>query len=132
MVDLETSGSVMNFPMEFSVIVEEEEFNVTVSGLGSGGGDFSNPESSVGKEPNRSKEASPGSVKPEMAGMVVSIKVTPDQVINEGDPIATIEAMKMLREVMAPHGGVVKEIFFDEGEMLESDDILMIVEPNNE
>lgn len=38
----------------------------------------------------------------------------------------------MLREVKAPHSGVVKEIFFDEGDMLESDDILMIVEPNNE
>lgn len=129
---LETTGSVMNFPMEFCVDVEGEEFNVTVSGIGSGPGDLGNQESSAVKGANRSKTASPGSVKPEIAGMIVSINVTPDQAINEGDPIATIEAMKMLREVEAPHSGVVKEIFFDEGDMLESDDILMIVEPNNE
>ena len=124
----EISGSLVNFPMEFCVNVEGEDFNVTVSS----GGEPIVPESSAGESPQRAKEASPGAVKPGMAGMVVSIKVKPGQAINEGDPIATIEAMKMLRDVNAPHGGVVKDVFFDEGDSIESDDILMIVEPNNE
>jgi len=67
-----------------------------------------------------------------MAGMLVSLKVAPDQLINQGEHIATIEAMKMLRDVNSPHAGTVKNIFFEEGEMLDSDDILMIVEPSNE
>ena len=40
--------------------------------------------------------------------------------------------MKMMRDVEAPCSGVVKEIYLEEGEMIESDDILMVVEPNNE
>lgn len=35
-------------------------------------------------------------------------KVSPEQTINAGEPLATLEAMKMLRQVNAPHGGVVK------------------------
>jgi biotin carboxyl carrier protein len=126
------SGAVMNFPMEFCVTVEGEDFNVSVNSLGSESGEGSVQESGTGTKPKRGKEDSPGAIKPMMAGMVVSIKVTPDQVINQGEQIATIEAMKMLRDVNSPHAGIVKKIFFEEGEMLDSDDILMIVEPNNE
>jgi len=130
----QTGCSAINFPMVLCVEVEGEEFNVTVSGFGANADteNSSNQESNTGKGVNRSQKASPGSVASGTAGMVVSIKVALGQKINEGDPIATVEAMKMLRDVNAPHGGVVKEIFFDEGDMLESDDILMIVEPNNE
>ena len=31
--------------------------------------------------------------------------------------------MKMLREVNSPYSGVVKEIFFEEGDMLDADDV---------
>jgi biotin carboxyl carrier protein len=40
--------------------------------------------------------------------------------------------MKMIREVMAPHSGVVGEIRMNEGEMVEAEDILMVVVPNDE
>ncbi|MFH0728446.1 MAG: pyruvate carboxylase subunit B [Pseudomonadota bacterium] len=126
------SGAAMNFPMSFCVTVEGEDFNVTVNGLGSGDGDGSVQEKGAGVKPKRLKEDSPGAIKPMMAGMLVSIKVSPDQVIDQGEQIATIEAMKMLRDVNSPHAGIVKKIFFEEGEMLDSDDILMIVEPKNE
>jgi pyruvate carboxylase subunit B len=39
-----------------------------------------------------------------------------------------IEAMKMRREVHSPHGGVVKEIWAHEGEMVNPEDVLMVVE----
>ena len=67
-----------------------------------------------------------------MAGMVVSIKVNVDQTVHQGDLLATIDAMKMIREVMAPHSGVVGEIRIHEGEMVEAEDILMVVVPNDE
>jgi biotin carboxyl carrier protein len=127
----EVSGAVMNFPMEFCVKVEGEEFCVTLIGVGRDEGTSIAPEISAG-EALRAKAPSPGAVKPAMAGLVVAIKVKPGQAIKKGDSIATIEAMKMLRDVIAPHSGVVEEIFFEEGNMLESDDVLMVVEPNNE
>lgn len=128
----EMTGAAMNFPMEFCVTVEGEEFNVTVSGIGSNGDGTVSQQSNSADGPTPSVEAGPGAVKPDMAGMLAAIKVAPDQIVCEGEPIATIEAMKMLRDINAPHGGVVKEIFFDEGDMLDANDVLMIVEPNNE
>ena len=119
------------FPMEFCVDVDGEEFNVKISSIGDTGNDSIGEDRTETGSPGN-KEALPGAVGPKMAGMLVSIKVTPGQVVNEGDLLATIEAMKMLRDVNAPHSGIVKEIFFKEGESLEADDILMIVEPNNE
>ena len=47
--------------------------------------------------------------------------------VNEGDVIATIEAMKMIREVGAPHAGVVQEILAAEGDLVAADDVLMVV-----
>ena len=122
----------MDFPMQFLVDVEGEEFNVTVRGLGGTDADESSAADAGGTAAKRGSADAPGAVKPNMAGSLVSIKVSPEQTINEGDPLATLEAMKMLREVNSPHGGVVKEIFFEEGDMLDADDVLMIVEPTNE
>ena len=67
-----------------------------------------------------------------MSGMVVSIKVNRDQTVHQGDLLATIEAMKMIREVIAPHSVVVGEIRINEGEMVEAEDILRVVVPNDE
>jgi len=36
--------------------------------------------------------------------------------------------MKMRREVHSPHSGVVKEICVHEGEMVDPEDVLMVVE----
>ena len=47
--------------------------------------------------------------------------------MNAGDVIAMIEAMKMRNEIFAPHGGVVKEIFAYDGEIVNNGDILMVV-----
>jgi len=128
----QTVCSMASFPMSFLVEVEGEEFNVIVSGVGATAGSPGNEEGGTGKSFKRSKEASPGSIAADGAGMLVSLLVEPGQSIGKGDQIATLEAMKMLRDVNAPHGGVVKEIFFEEGDMVEADDILMIVEPNDE
>ena len=128
------SGTAVTFPMQFLVDVEGEEFNVTVIGPAGGGrgDDAASPVDSAGKAPHRGSADAPGAIKPNVAGSLISLKVSPGQTISAGNPLATIEAMKMLREINSPHGGVVKEIFFEEGDMLESDDVLMIVEPTDE
>jgi biotin carboxyl carrier protein len=40
--------------------------------------------------------------------------------------------MKMMREVTASYDGVVKEIMVNKGAMVQTDDILMVVEPIDE
>ena len=63
-----------------------------------------------------------------LAGLVLSIEVKVGVHINAGDLVAVVEAMKMRRHVNCPHGGVVKEICAREGEIVEPEDVLMVVE----
>ena len=69
----------------------------------------------------------PGAVVCGMGGLIVSIRADVGDRIEEGDVIATIEAMKMIREVGAPRGGVVQEILVAEGDLVAADDVLMVV-----
>ena len=62
----------------------------------------------------------------------MSINVEVNQTVRKGDVLATIEAMKMMREVTASYDGVVKEIMVNKGAMVQTDDILMVVEPIDE
>jgi pyruvate/oxaloacetate carboxyltransferase len=121
----------IDIPMEYSVDVDGETFNVKISPVDNQE-DSTDVNYSSDVKTKRSQKAPPGAVIPKMTGTLASISVEVGQTINEGDLLATIEAMKMMRDVDAPHGGVVKEIRFDEGEMVESDDILMVVAPNDE
>jgi biotin carboxyl carrier protein len=110
--------------------VDGETFNVKISPISAGSDDA--PEQDRQEvRPKKRKDASPDAVVPGMSGVIVSIPISVGQVIEPGDLLATIEAMKMMRDVEAPHGGVVKEICLEEGEMIESEDILMVVEPNH-
>jgi len=63
-----------------------------------------------------------------MAGLVLSIEAKVGTRVSAGDLVAMIEAMKMRRHVNAPHSGVVKEVWAREGEIVEPDDVLMVVE----
>lgn len=48
--------------------------------------------------------------------------------VSKGDTLCLIEAMKMMNEVTAPKDGVVKEILVENGEMVEYDAPLFIIE----
>lgn len=63
-----------------------------------------------------------------MVGKIVAVHVKPGDRVKENDPVVTIEAMKMEMPVPAPHDGTVKEVFVSEGEVVESDTILVIIE----
>jgi biotin carboxyl carrier protein len=76
----------------------------------------------------RPKEIPSGAVVCGMAGLVLSIEAKVGARVNTGELIAIIEAMKMRRQVNSPRSGMVKEIWAREGEMVEPDDILMVVE----
>jgi pyruvate carboxylase subunit B len=84
------------------------------------------------ERPKRPKELPKGAVACGMAGLILAIKVKVGDRVSKGDLVAMIEAMKMRREVHSPHSGVVKEICVHEGEMVDPEDILMVVESNGQ
>jgi pyruvate carboxylase subunit B len=60
-------------------------------------------------------------------GLVLSVKVKVGDRVEEGDELVVIESMKMMRNYLATHGGVVKEICVRENQIVNADDILMVV-----
>jgi pyruvate carboxylase len=63
-----------------------------------------------------------------MPGMVTEINVEVGEKVSEGDPIVTLEAMKMLTTISAGMDGTVTEIVVQKGEAVESDDLLAKLE----
>jgi pyruvate/oxaloacetate carboxyltransferase len=119
----------INFPTEFSVDVDGEVFNVKISPMWDGAG---KSETNIGAErpetTKRTKERPSGAVLCGMAGLVLSFEVKVGDSVNAGDLVAMIEAMKMRRHVNSPRSGVVREIWAREGEMVNPEDVLMVVE----
>ena len=63
-----------------------------------------------------------------MVGKVVAVHVKVGSVVKENDPVVTIESMKMELPVPAPVGGTVKDVFVNEGDVVESDTALLTIE----
>jgi len=117
------SSSTPDLPLEFSVDVDGEVFNVKVASvLG---------KTIEAKKPKKLKELPQGALVSPMAGMIRDMKVKVGDRVSEDDVVATLEAMKMQNEVCSPHNGVVREIFAYEGELVDSGDILMVMELND-
>jgi biotin carboxyl carrier protein len=68
--------------------------------------------------------AAPGEVPSPMAGRVVAILVQPGQQVKEGDPMLTVEAMKMNTAVTAHKAGQVAEILTTVGAAVEEGQVL--------
>ena len=116
----------IDFPTEFSVDVDGEVFNVKILPVWGGAERTTGRERPEGAK--RPKELPAGAVVSGMAGLVLSFEVKVGDSVNAGDRVAMIEAMKMRRHVNCPHGGVVIEICAREGEIVEPEDVLMVVE----
>ena len=117
------TSSVPDLPMEFSVDVDGEVFDIKVTSV-------------LGKtteveKPKRHEEPPPGAVVSPIHGMVLVIKVKVGDKVKEGDTLLIIEAMKMQNQVSAPHSGLVRKILTFQGELVNTGDVLMLVEPQN-
>ncbi len=62
-----------------------------------------------------------------LAGNIFKVHVTPGQVIQEGDLIIVLEAMKMETEVRAPKGGTVGSVSVKEGDSVAVGDTLLTI-----
>jgi biotin carboxyl carrier protein len=64
-------------------------------------------------------------VRAPIPGVIVDIKVKPDDQVEFGQPLFTIEAMKMRNSIRAARSGVVGEIFVISGQTVNHNDKLM-------
>ncbi len=69
-----------------------------------------------------------GIIHPPMPGRVISIKVKKGDSVKIGSSILVLEAMKMQNEVVSNIEGVVREIRVSEGDLVESEDILVVID----
>jgi len=65
------------------------------------------------------KAAVGGVVKAPMPGLVVRVEVSEGQVVEVGEGLVVVEAMKMENELRASHAGVVEQIHVSAGQRVE-------------
>ncbi len=70
-----------------------------------------------------------GSTVSPMPGRVVKLLVAAGDVVVAGQPLMTLEAMKMEHQVQAPYAGTVAEIFVQAGQQLDGGQPLLKVDP---
>ena len=63
-----------------------------------------------------------------MPGKVVRILVAEGDIVEAGQGLAVVEAMKMQNEMKAPRAGVVKSIKAREGATVSAGEALMVIE----
>ncbi|HVP79887.1 MAG TPA: pyruvate carboxylase subunit B [Thermodesulfobacteriota bacterium] len=118
-----------DFPTEFTVDVDGDVFNVKIKPVWDGTGKLeTNLVAEKSETTKKPRELPSGVVLCGMAGLVLSFEVRVGDSVKAGDLVAMIEAMKMRRHVNSPRSGVVKEIWAHEGEMVNPEDVLMVVE----
>jgi len=76
----------------------------------------------------RADPAVPGEVGSPMPGRVIAFHVGEDADVAEGDPMLTLEAMKMETIVRAPIAGRVRELCTDMGAMVQANDLLVVLD----
>lgn len=63
----------------------------------------------------------------DVTGTVWKVEAQPNQQVAAGDTLLIIESMKMEIPISAPKAGVVREIYFVEGEIVEDGQIVAVL-----
>ncbi|KRL01388.1 pyruvate carboxylase [Liquorilactobacillus capillatus] len=67
-----------------------------------------------------------------LSGSVLSVLVTKNQVVKKGEPLIVTEAMKMETTIKAPFNGKISHVHAKAGDILETRDLLLEIEPIKE
>ncbi len=73
----------------------------------------------------KADEADPKHIGAPMPGSIAAILVREDQAVKQGEPLLSIEAMKMVAQISAPRDGIVKTILVRPGEQVDAKDLLI-------
>ena len=71
--------------------------------------------------------AGPGDEVAPLGGVVQTVHVSVGQVINEGDKLVSLEAMKMVTHVVAKRGGKVTSIAVKPGDPVDAGQVLLTI-----
>ena len=63
-----------------------------------------------------------------MAGKIASVKALVGAMVEEGQALVVLEAMKMENEIAAPRKGTVREVYVQEGSLARPGDRLVLIE----
>jgi pyruvate carboxylase len=70
----------------------------------------------------------PGSVGCPMKGLIVDITQVQGDMVNEGEPLAVLSAMKMETIISAPCTGRIMKFFCNTGDALDQGDLIVIIQ----
>ncbi len=76
---------------------------------------------------NPSASAGPGDEVAPLAGVVQTVHVSVGQVVNEGDNLVSLEAMKMVTHVVASRGGKVTALAVSAGDPVDAGQVLLTI-----
>ena len=105
----------------WDAIVEGKTFNIEV------------PNAQAAPRARRSsgtKKKKSGTVSANIPGKVVTVEVSLGEVVKEGQVILILEAMKMQNEIQAPISGTVISVTCEEGQAIEANVPLVVIEPD--
>lgn len=75
------------------------------------------------------KKKKSGTVSANIPGKVVTVEVNEGDQVTEGQVILILEAMKMQNEIQAPISGTVTIVHCEEGQAIEANIPLVVIEP---
>jgi 3-methylcrotonyl-CoA carboxylase alpha subunit len=68
---------------------------------------------------NQTEEQNEQGLHAPMNGCLTEVKVTAGDVVNSGDILVIMEAMKMEHIIKAPHDGIIDQVFFVQGDLVD-------------
>ena len=122
------------------VIVDDEEYNVELKKKGSSWKvKIRNREFTVKIEGDKNKSIKEnkkrkktkignGTISSSIPGKIISVNIDIGDLVNEGDVLVILEAMKMQNEIVSPIKGIVKNINCKTGDSINANVPLIIVE----
>ena len=113
-VDIEQEGNT------FTATVEGREFKIEVPEA---------PQAAPKRTARRGKKKKSGKISANIPGKIVTLEVALGDPVSEGQVVLILEAMKMQNEITAPIAGIVVEIHCEEGQSIEANVPLVIIEP---
>ena len=84
------------------------------------------------KRSSGKKKKKSGTVSANIPGKIVTIEVKEGQKVSEGQVVLILEAMKMQNEIQAPVNGTVISVNCGEGDSIEANVPLVVIEPESE
>ena len=84
------------------------------------------------KRSSGKKKKKSGTVSANIPGKIVTIEVKEGQQVSEGQVVLILEAMKMQNEIQAPVNGTVISVNCGEGDSIEANVPLVVIEPESE